>query len=345
MARADVTVRGAGVFGLSIAYACARRGARVRVIDPGGIATGASGGVLGALAPHAPGNWNALKAFQFESLVMAESFWAGVDAESGLSSGYARAGRIQPVADAAALALARSRSRAAEENWKDEAVWQVVPAKDAGPWAPLSPTGWLIRDTLSARICPRGACASLVGAIRALDGEIGGEKEDGAVVWATGVAGLDALSDHLGRAMGDGVGGRALLLDRAAPAGTPQIFADALHIVPHADGTTAVGSTSGHSSSGLAADAALDDILARSVAACPALAGASTLERWGGVRPRSRSRAPLLGSWPGRPGHFVANGGFKIGFGIAPKVAKTMADLVLDGRDDIPGEFRVDAGS
>ena len=46
--------------------------------------------------------------------------------------------------------------------------------------------------------------------------------------------------------------------------------------------------------------------------------------------------APLLGPWPGRKGHFIANGGFKIGFGVAPLVAQVMADLVLEGRNRIP---------
>ena len=53
-------------------------------------------------------------------------------------------------------------------------------------------------------------------------------------------------------------------------------------------------------------------------------------------------RAPMLGQWPGRPGHFIANGGFKIGFGMAPKVATTMADLILNGQDTIPKGFRVE---
>jgi len=53
MATVDVTVRGAGVFGLSVAWACAKRGASVRVIDPYGVASGASGGIVGALAPIA----------------------------------------------------------------------------------------------------------------------------------------------------------------------------------------------------------------------------------------------------------------------------------------------------
>ena len=60
------------------------------------------------------------------------------------------------------------------------------------------------------------------------------------------------------------------------------------------------------------------------------------------IQPRARSRAPMLGAWPDRPGHFIANGGFKIGFGMAPKVAEVMADLVLEGRDTIPQGFRVE---
>ncbi|HIF77741.1 MAG TPA: FAD-binding oxidoreductase, partial [Sulfitobacter sp.] len=62
----DVTVRGAGIFGLSVAWACALRGASVQVVDPAGPAAGASGGIVGALAPHVPENWNAKKAFQLD---------------------------------------------------------------------------------------------------------------------------------------------------------------------------------------------------------------------------------------------------------------------------------------
>ena len=51
----------------------------------------------------------------------------------------------------------------------------------------------------------------------------------------------------------------------------------------------------------------------------------------------------MLGAWPGREGHFIANGGFKIGFGMAPMVGITMANLVLDGEDAIPEGFKVEA--
>jgi len=48
MAMADITVLGAGIFGLSTAWTCVQRGARVQVIDPQGVGAGSSGGDVGA---------------------------------------------------------------------------------------------------------------------------------------------------------------------------------------------------------------------------------------------------------------------------------------------------------
>jgi len=209
-------------------------------------------------------------------------------------------------------------------------------------WGPLSPTGMVVRDTLSARIAPRAALAVLAAALRALGSEVLAAGEaSGQQVWATGAAGLADLSRDLRADMGVGQKGQALLLARDVR-DAPQIFADGLHIVPHADGTVAVGSTSERTwDDPQSTDARLDQLLVRAVAVCPALEGALVVARWAGLRPRSASRQPVLGPWPGRPGHFVANGGFKIGFGMAPKVAEVMADLVLDGRDAIPDAFRL----
>ena len=64
MATDKLTVRGAGIFGLSIAWVLPQRGAQVQVIDPDGVGAGASGGIVGALAPHVPENWNPKKQFQ-----------------------------------------------------------------------------------------------------------------------------------------------------------------------------------------------------------------------------------------------------------------------------------------
>lgn len=339
-----MTVMGAGVFGLSIAWVCARRGAKVRVVDPKGPGGGASGGVVGALAPHTPENWNEKKAFQFDSLTLAEAFWAEVDASSGFDSGYGRTGRLQPIHDDRALTLAEDRASSAAELWQGQAVWRVAPAQDYGLWAPASATGLVVHDTLTARIDPTRACASLARALTTLGVEILKEAlPEGRTVWATGYEGLLALSDELSRPVGGGVKGQAALLRHDASS-APQVFSDGLHIVPHDNGTVAIGSTSERDfDQPSGTDAQLDALIARAIRALPALEGAQVVTRWAGVRPRAKSRAPMLGPYPGRKDQFIANGGFKIGFGMAPKVAEVMAALVLDGVDHIPQDFRVGA--
>ena len=338
----EITVRGAGIFGLSIAWACATRGALVQIIDPGGPGAGASGGLVGALAPHVPENWNPKKAFQLDSLLMAEAFWAGVEATGGVSVGYARTGRLQPVADEGQLALAERRSITAAELWKDHAQWALRPASEFEGWAPPSATGMVIHDTLSARLHPRQACSALTAALQVRGVPILTDGVDtGDVIWATGIAGLDTLGAELGQTVGSGVKGQAALLRYDAGL-VQQLFVDALHLIPHADGTLAIGSTSERDyDDAQSTDAQLDDIIGRAVQALPLLHGAEIISRWAGIRPRARSRAPMLGRHPNRAGHFIANGGFKIGFGVAPKVGEVMADLVLEARDTIPDGFRV----
>ncbi len=336
----DVTVRGAGIFGLSIAWKALQRGARVRVIDRNGPGSGASGGLVGALQPHVPDPWNALKQFQLESLLETRKFWEGVDAASGVSSGFARVGRLQPLMRERDIAIARDRAGAALSSWGASALWEVIDARAAGDWAPPSPTGLLVHDNLSAIVHPRASIRSLATAIQASGGEIVAEKPDqGPVIWATGWQGLVELGAVLGRPVGNGVKGQAALIRHDA-GGRPQIFANGIHVVPHLNGTLAIGSTSERDFvAPTTTDDLLDDVICRAGKIMPALTGAVVMERWAGVRPRCVSRMPLLGPWPGRAGHHVANGGFKIGFGVAPKVAETILDLVLDGVDSIPPEF------
>ena len=141
--------------------------------------------------------------------------------------------------------------------------------------------------------------------------------------------------------MGGAVKGQAasLRLDRRD---APQVFGAGLHIIPHGDGTIAIGSTSERQFEAPdTTDEQLESLIETARLLCPELADAPVIERWAGLRPRSPSRAPMLGPWPGRPGHFVLNGGFKIGFGMAPKLGELAADLLLDGTDAIPPGFRV----
>jgi len=203
----------------------------------------------------------------------------------------------------------------------------------------------VIFDSLSARMHPRRATAALAEAVRRRGGTLTDRADgvSGIEIWATGAVGLEALSQEVGATVGNGVKGQAALFGRDLGP-VPQIFGDGLHIVPHTDGTTAIGSTSERDyDDPTSTDTLLDPLIEKARALCPALRDAPVIERWAGLRPRAKSRAPMLGPHPLRPGAFIANGGFKIGFGMAPKCAELLADLILDGHDAIPESFRPDA--
>ncbi len=344
MAIAEITVFGAGVLGLSVAFCCARHGAKVQVIDPNGVASGASGGVVGALAPHTPDNWNPKKAFQFESLMMAEKFWADVQQIGGVQTGYGRHGRLQPILSDRQLELAHIRAENAKELWQGKATWTVCSANEIGEWCPPSPTGFVVYDTLSGCIHPRRATQALAAAVEAMGGVIRNSGSPcGTIVSATGVAGLRDLSVELEKPIGKGVKGQGAVLDFDAR-GRSQLFADGIHIVPHASGTVGIGSTSENEfSDATVVDEKLETTIEKARDLFPVLRDAPVIERWANVRPRAKSRAPMLGRHPLRPDEFIVNGGFKIGFGMAPKIGFVMAELILNGVDDIPEPFAVAA--
>ena len=330
MARIDATVRGAGVMGLACAFVMARRGARTRVIDPHGIGAGASGGLVGALSPHMPEHWDAAKQAQLDALLMAPAFWASVRDAGGEDPGYARTGRLMPLPDAKAEAIAHRRSTDARTLWRGAATWEVEPA--APGWGPLSASGLRVRDTLAARVSPRRALKALAAALQALGAEILPDApEEGPVIDATGAA----------TAPMTGVKGQAALLHLPGVAEEPQIYTGGLYIVPHADGTVAIGSTAEKTwTHPTETDDKLDDVLARARVLVPMIADAPVIERWASLRPRAPSGTLLLGPDPSRPGRILANGGFRTGFGMAPYAATLIADLVLEGRDAIPPAFR-----
>lgn len=337
----DLTIKGAGIFGLATAWEAVKQGAKVRVIDPFGIGAGASGGLVGALAPHTPETWNEAKALQLDALLTAQDWWAEVEAVAGCKSGYGRTGRVQPVLEERGLELAQIRAEAAQTLWQGKAFWRLRAADR--PHDPISPTGMVVEDSLTARIHPRLALAALAAAIRAKGGEIGTDgPETGLVLHACGAAGLRALSQALARPVGRGEKGQAIAL-RFDMANAPQVYAPGLHIVPHIDGTVAIGSTSEREYDAPdTTDSQLEDLLAKARATLPVLRDAPVIERWAGERPRASTRKLVLGAMPLRDGHFVANGGFKTGFAMAPVAARMMVDLMLHDKDTIPATMRLE---
>ena len=332
----DVLIIGAGVFGLSAAFAAHRAGLTVRVLEAARPGAGASGGVVGALTAHAPTRWRPMMAFQFAALQALPARAADLTDLTGLDCGYRRVGRIAPLADERALDRARAEVAAAPDVWGDAGPMRVVERPDF-----LSPdlTAFgAVFDDISARISPRGYLAALAAALppatidqarvnAILPGPAArtdrGNVPAGAIVCAAGWQGWSLLPEPL---RGTGVKGQAALL-KGGPDGLPVITHDGMYIVPHGNGTIAVGSTSERSWESEGTDGALDTLIDRAIAMVPALSRATVTERWSGIRPRPPGRDPVAGPVPGLDRVWVAGGGYKIGFGIAHAVG----DAVIAG--------------
>jgi glycine oxidase len=121
----DVLIVGAGIFGLSCAWACAGRGLRVTVLESDLPGAGASGGPVGAMSPHLPANWAPKKEFQLAALLSAKEHWHEVAMTGGRDPGYARIGRLIPLADAAARHRAEAQAETAAERWPGEMGWTL----------------------------------------------------------------------------------------------------------------------------------------------------------------------------------------------------------------------------
>lgn len=353
----DVLVVGAGLFGLSVAWSARLAGLSVRVVEAERVGAGASGGPVGALAPHAPARWGPLQGFQLSALASLPDRIAALEAASGRSIGYARTGRLIPLSDAAARARAEADAAAALQRWRGLGRYEVLSSAPPGlsGWiAAEAETHGVARDTLSARIEP----AAYLGALSACLGPAvtegvqvrgiapkgrsglavltdGGRISAGLIVLAAGWRLWGLLAPLAPALQGGAVKGQAALLGLDAP-GRPLLTGRGLYIVPHAHGV-AVGSTS---EAGFtdphATDQALDNVLSRARDLCPPLRDAPVLRRWAGLRPRPPGRMPVIGPLPQHSGIHVAGGGFRIGIGIAHAVGDALIAGITGGETAIP---------
>ena len=360
----DVAIIGAGCFGLAAAWAFLDRGASVHVYEASHPGAGASGGLIGALSPHVPENWNPKKAYQLRALLSAEPFWRAVEQQSGQPTGYGRIGRILPLHSAAARDRAQARAISAAQLWRTDAIWRVMgePSgmlaeqgaenqKDRATTQGIPGSGafgW-VHETLSARIYPSAAMGALAAAVKARGAVFHyGRVEDpaeiaaGAVIIAAGHQ-SPALCPTLPDGVLRGVKGQSALL-RADVGARPIIFDDGIYVVPQGAYGVAVGSTSEQTwQSAISTDEGLDHCIARARHLLPILHDAPVVARWAGIRPRGRFPDPALGPVPGRPGQWLMTGGFKIGIGLCHTLAQDLAAMVAGETPDLPERFHLDA--
>ncbi|AYM63098.1 Hydrogen cyanide synthase subunit HcnC [Agrobacterium fabrum] len=362
---------GGGIMGLWAAVKAERLGIDTLLVEAGRLGGGASGGLLGALMPHMPDRWSDKKQFQFDALVALEAEIAGLEAETGLSGGYRRCGRIIPLPKPHLRGIAERHERDAAENWRSgerRFQWHVGERPSVAGWVDdAAGEAGFVFDTLAARVSPRALISLLSAFLRkarhvqvaegcrvvSLDADAGraalssGEEISfGHVVVANGHESFplirDALGLEAGVALGQAVKGQAALLDAAADPAMPVVFLNGLYIVPHEDGTVAIGSTSEDCfSEPFSTDEKLEKLLVDACTVVPSLAGAPVLERWAGLRPKAVGRDPMVGAMAGTAKLVALSGGFKVSFGLAHFLADAALETVCGHTPVIPSGFRL----
>lgn len=366
--RADLVIAGGGIMGLWAALKAARRGIDTILIDAEKTGSGASGGLLGALMAHMPDRWNEKKQLQFDGLLSLEAEIAGLEAETGLSAGYRRCGRLIPLPKPHLRPIAERHSQEAATNWCQKGrdfAWSVM---DTSPFA-----GWpssehceagVILDTFAGRVSPRALTTAIraglqqTGRVRILEGSAvrsidaangqvlladGSVVGFGNVLVAAGIGSfplLDAIGPNLGVSLGRGVKGQAALLQADLADDLPLLYLDGLYVVPHEGGHVAIGSTSENRyDEPFSTDTQLDDLIEQARQLAPVLKSAKVVERWAGLRPKAIDRDPMVGPHPDHRHIHALTGGFKVSFGIAHLLVDAALDSIEGQRLPLPHSF------
>lgn len=362
----DIAIIGGGIVGLWTAYYAAQSGATILLIDQNKLGSGASNGLLGALMPHQPINWNDKKQFQLDGLTTLPEEIAKLEQRTEIGAGYFRCGRIMPIAHPEKRRQSATWAQGAKDNWTSAFDWRVEDENPATHWlSDIGPHGYNF-DTLSARVNPRALVRALVSSIHQFenihvleDTKVLKVENSGTVhlnnaqiikpkktIITAGYGSFPILEGVTGKKLGTGVKGQAALLKPVEPINisAPILYDNGTYVIAHEDGLIAVGSTSEREyNDSNSTDAALDNTIKLATALCPVLEGAEMVERWAGVRPRATGRDPMIGALPENPNIIVATGGFKITLAIAHLMARCALSAAAGNSLAIPESFLVEA--
>ena len=167
----------------------------------------------------------------------------------------------------------------------------------------------------------------------------------GKLLLAAGHDAYELLRQLTGGRFGHGVKGYSALFRLPGHERRPVLYDNGVYVIPHQDGTIAVGAASQNDWRAPhrveAADCAA--FIEQAKALCPPLRQAELLGYWAGVRPRSYAKEPMLGRIiEGREIH-VLTGGFKISFGIAHRLARALIERLVaaDSPTPIPASYEI----
>lgn len=347
----DLAIAGAGIMGLACAWEASRRGLSVLVFDPEATRAQASWAAAGILVTRDAHVFQSdFRAFYVRSIRMYPAWLDGLRAASGLDIPYAQAGdwMVFNLDDPRALKrLGEKERQFAREKATAFTVTDTLPAPLSGR-TPVSrvrsfhfPGEAYVqnRDLVAAlgEACRRagvvfrreaasGPWTSSAGVTRLPFPS--GEAMARRVLIAAGAWTGKVLEEQGIRAPVIPVKGQLLRIPNFH--GTTAMFHlnDELYIVPRGD-SLVCGATSepGTWEEGFDAkgEAWIGDHLAQWLPGIPR----ASLERWSGIRPRTRDRLPWMGWLDASRGWAVCAGHYKSGISMAPLASHSLVSMLM----------------
>ncbi len=346
-----IVIVGAGIVGLSIAYELASRGAEVRVLDPRGIAQGATRASAGMLAPYIEGHIDALLRLGLCSLELYPEFIRRVEADSGARVEHEREGTLQVALTAAEAAQLAAGARTLQALNADCEFADAAGARRLEPALTEHATGALLVRG-HGYVAPRPLAAALALAA----------QRRGATLAPTPVLGIDPTANGVALRTPDGIvradvaviaagswsstltpatatwvrpiRGQLVHLHAPSRPASRVLWSTGCYVVPWRDGSVLVGATvedvgfDEHATAG-----GIQRLLAAAMELLPALEAARVEEIRVGLRPMTADELPAIGPSSTLRHVFYATGHYRSGVLLAPLTAQLVADLVLEGRE------------
>lgn len=307
-----ILIKGAGVAGLTAAFALSRKGFSVTVVDPNEPGSSASHYAGGMLAPWCEGE--TAPAVVVNAGERAIDWW-----DAALPGLVERNGTLVVAPPRDLSELERFARRTRQHEWLDEAgIAELEPAL-AGRFR----RALFFRD--EAHLDPRAALAGLVAALTGMGVKFLTEADERAfshVIDCTGRAAIQTGSQLRG------VRGEMLYLK------TPEITLSRpvrllhpripLYVVPRGDGRFMVGATMIESEhDGPISARSLMELLNAAYALHPAFGEAEVIETGSGIRPAYADNIPRI---TGEGRHLAINGMYRHGYLMAPTLAEELAE-------------------
>lgn len=345
----DVIVLGGGIVGLSIAREAAGQGRSTLVLERDVAVSHASAAAAGLLVSRAVRTSEvAGRMFYTRSLEAYPSWVAELEEESGL--------RV-PLLEGDDWCFFCPCSRADRfrdrlERESDPASWEETDRLPEGLAQHVSTRPWRVfrfsgeRWVKPSDLLPALRTAALGAGVTLREGVgvpsvtrlVGGgwrvETSDGTFTCGQLVVAAGPWTGEILGPLGWAanlvpVRGQMVLVPRLHALDALVHLEDAFYVVPRGEHSV-VGATSEHGVwEETTTDSGLQDLLGRIGLLFPGFDPSLALDKWAGIRPRTRDRVPHLG-WL-EPGLLVASGHYRSGISMAPLTGRVAADL-LAGR-------------